>query len=378
MPNTNFMKKVVGQEPVKKILHRLIEADKLPHALLFYGPEGVGKETAAMELARFMLCGKDNAPCGDCTSCRRFGRFEHPDFHFLFPIKKPKKEYKGGEWENAMDETEMQLYRKEVDKKSKDYYYRLSYPRAQSIIIGQVRQIIQQSSLTAFGEGGRFIIISPAHLMNKESQNSLLKLLEEPPEGFFLCLVTSRPEALLPTIISRCQPFYFPPLQKDTIREELEKNHGVKSDSALTIASRCDGSLVKAFDIVKNGEPLRKVAVDEFLTEIMRNNPIMLHQMIKKLTPFSAEKTEAVEILMNVDHWLRDIDMLDSGLEPDYHPDMIDRLQRFRNNFDYKDISKMRGLLMNAVDLINKNVYIDLIYLNLANQFNKLFQRKRK
>lgn len=390
------MSRVVGQQPLKENLKRLLSQNKLPHALLFYGPDGVGKEAAALEIGKFLLCQSDNAPCGACASCRRYDRFEHPDFYFLFPLKKPAKDYSGGEWENAMNEKEMDDYRKEVDAKSKDYYYKMNYPSAQNILIGQVRQIIQKSSLKAFSGDNRFAIISPAHLMNNEAQNSLLKLLEEPPEGFYLCLATSRPEALLPTVVSRCQPFYFPPLSKDVIKKELIEKHQASPEQAEAISGRADGSFAKTLDILRNGEPLRNEAVFGFISEIVTNDPLRIFMMLKgynkekfkeknpdkreiiSIEKHMNDKNAAVEILLNVDHWLRDIDMMDSGLKPQYNPDLMDRLQKFRGGLNYKDISKMRTLLMNAVDLINKNVYIDLIYLNLANQFSKLIRKKAK
>lgn len=377
MNQEKFMKKVVGHDRLKELFRRLIDKDKLPHALLFYGPEGVGKEAAGLELGKYMLCQADDSPGDAYGACRKYSRFEHPDFFFLFPIAKPKKDYTRGEWEAAMNDAELKLYREEIESKIKDIYYRMNYPRASDILIGQVRQVIRKSSLTAHQAGNRFVLISPADRMNKEAQNSLLKLLEEPPEGFYLCLITSRPESLLTTVVSRCQPFYFPPLGTTEILSGLMEFHHAPQDKAQMAAEMADGSFAKALDIFKSGNPLRTVAVDEFLSKVVKNNPIEIYKMVKKLAPKNVDKKMTKEILLNVEHWLKDIEMMDNGLNPHYNLDLRDRLQRFRENVIYRDITKMRELLASSVDLIDKNVYIDMMYINLANQFSRVMRWKR-
>jgi len=379
LSNNEFMKSLIGQGKLKKLFNRLIAEEKLPHAMLFYGPDGTGKEAAAMELGKLLLCQDENRPCGNCRSCRQFSHFEHPDFFFLFPIAKPKKEYKGGEWESALSEKELELYRNEVDKKAVDYYYKMNYSGAQSILIGQVRNLIQKSTLTAHSGDNRFAIISPAHLMNREAQNSLLKLLEEPPGGFYLCLCTSRPEALLPTTVSRCQPFYFPPLKRDEVAAGLKSAYGVDAEKAESVADRSDGDMVRAIELVKSEDTLRTVAVDGVLMQILTKKYGEFFKILREFQMYGeyGDKSIAKEILLNIDHWLRDIDLMDHGLEPVYNRDLMDRLEKFRASIAYENIPEMRELLLKSVDLIDKNVYIDTIYLNIANCFSKNMIWKR-
>jgi DNA polymerase III delta prime subunit len=203
--------------------------------------------------------------------------------------------------------------------------------------------------------------------------------LEEPPVGFYLCLCTSRPEALLPTTVSRCQPFYFPPLNRDEIAEGLKAYYDIDSEKAESAADRSDGNMVKALENAKTDEPLRLIAVDEILMNIiMRKNSDLFKinrefQMFKKY----GDKKTAIDILLNIDHWLRDIDLMDHGLEPVYNRDLMDRLEKFRKNIAYSNIPEMRELLLKSVDLIDKNVYIDTIYINIVNRFSKYMYRKR-
>jgi len=368
--NENFMKKLVGHQHVKDILQRLIEKDKLPHALLFYGAEGAGKEAAGVELGKILLCQEDEPPCNACDSCRRYDKFEHPDFFFLFPIKDPKKDYKRGEWEAAMNDDEMKEYLKQLKAKSKDIYYRVEYKGASDILIGQVRNLIQKSSLTSYQGGNRFALISPADRMNRESQNSLLKLLEEPPDDFYICLVTSRLESLLPTVVSRCQPIYFPPVTKEQIIEGLEVNYYADVDKAEIAADRADGSMNRALDILKRGDPCRLEAVDEFLMAVVRNDIPKIFELVSKYDKMR-DRPYLVRLLLNIDHWLKDVMLMESGLEPYYNRDLKERIELFRKNIKYEDLTELRRSILSSVDLLKKNVYISLIFSNLANRLMK-------
>ena len=370
LDNEVFMKRLVGHQHVKDILRRLLERDKLPHALLFYGAEGTGKEAAGLELGKMLICSGEEPACNACDSCRRYDRFEHPDFFFLFPIKKPKKDYKGGEWEAAMNDDEMKEYHNQLEAKSKDVYYRIEYKGASDILIGQVRRLIQKSSLTSYLGGNRFALISPADKMNRESQNSLLKLLEEPPNDFYICLVTSRLESLLPTVISRCQPIYLPPLGKREIIEGLKSNYGADADKAEIAADRADGSMNKALDILERGDPCRSEAVDEFIMAVVKKDIPKIFELVKKYDKMR-DRPYLMRLLLNIDHWLRDIMLMDSGMEPYYNRDLKERLQQFQVNIEYEDLAELRRSILSSVDLLKKNVYIDMIFSNLANRLMK-------
>src|SRR5215218_8698014 len=137
---------VFGQDPAVDFLRRALRADRLPHALVFAGPAGVGKGTTAQALGKLFLCEKpkDERPCDRCDSCRVFDAGNHPDFHAVY------------------------------------------------------RQLIRIAHEDR-----------EAELMNATSQNRLLKTLEEPYGRALIILLTDQPGALLPTIRSRCQTVRF-------------------------------------------------------------------------------------------------------------------------------------------------------------------------
>jgi DNA polymerase-3 subunit delta' len=158
----------------------------LPHAILLRGRAGVGKHDFALHLAHTLLCqqaGNDGA-CGVCASCLWLKEGHHPDFKLITPE----------------DETEESASKKKTNKKTQ-------------ISVAQVRQLYDFLSLSSHQvKGRRIILISPAETLNLAAANALLKMLEEPPSNTLFLLVSSQPQRLLATIISRCQvlDFYIP------------------------------------------------------------------------------------------------------------------------------------------------------------------------
>lgn len=159
--------------------------ERLPHALLFVGPPGVGKRDLAEALASRLLCRApraDGQACGECAGCALRLSGNHPDLLRAEPADA------GGEEEA------------EPDTKAR---------KSSQIVIDQIRDV--QEALTVTGHQGarRVVIVDPAEAMNAYTANALLKLLEEPPVGCVLILVSSAPRRLLPTLRSRCQQWAF-------------------------------------------------------------------------------------------------------------------------------------------------------------------------
>ena len=153
--------------------------EKLPHALIFKGKEGIGKYDFANTFAKSYLCQSpisNHLPCEACSSCEWFPD-SHPDFKHIAPI------------ESDDDESSK---RKTVRKKN--------------IAIHQIRELSEYLELSAHQETGRrIVLIEPADSLNQAASNALLKILEEPPENTLFILVTSQAQKLIATIRSRCQ-----------------------------------------------------------------------------------------------------------------------------------------------------------------------------
>lgn len=184
---------------------------RLPHAMLFAGPEGVGKASFAHAFAQSLLCtdpDEQGEPCGHCRHCHLFQAGNHPDMQLV----SPEEGSKSGE-----------------------------------IKIDTIRNLTRGATLTAQSGGYKVTIIKPAERMNSAAANSLLKTLEEPTADTVLMLLSDHPSRLLPTIRSRCQQFAFPhPKQAEAI-QWLETRLG--SADAKTLLYLAGGAPLKALDM---------------------------------------------------------------------------------------------------------------------------------
>lgn len=178
--------------------------ERLPHALLFAGPSGLGKRQFAEAMAARLLCeqpGADGLACGHCQACQWQRADTHPDFFVLMPAAEAARLDGAAESEVGGAPG----VGGEKDGERSDTGKKLS----QQIVIEQVRALQEALSLTAHQGGRRVVIIEPAEAMNAVTANALLKLLEEPPAGCVFLLLSTTPRQLLPTIRSRCQHWPF-------------------------------------------------------------------------------------------------------------------------------------------------------------------------
>ncbi len=161
------------------------------HALLLHAPGALGQFDLALALARAWLCETpaDGRACGQCSACRLMNAHSHPDLHLLLPeaLRSPLG------WSGSDDEAGDDGEGKSKAKPSRE------------IKIKALRAAIDWSQRTSARGGAKVLVIHPAPAMNAVTANALLKTLEEPPGRLRLLLTADDPEALLPTVRSRCQ-----------------------------------------------------------------------------------------------------------------------------------------------------------------------------
>jgi DNA polymerase III subunit delta' len=202
---------ITGHRRLFELIARAAVRGSLPPSLLFAGPDGVGKRLAALALAQVMNClSADRTEaldaCGTCAACKRIARGVHADVLLIPP----------GE--------------------------------TGTIKIDQVRDAIERAAYRPFEGRRRVVIIDNAECLNAEAQNALLKTLEEPPAASTFVLVTSRPDMLLPTVVSRCQRLRFGRLFPAEIAEVLQRDHEYAEADAHAAASLSDGSIGRALE----------------------------------------------------------------------------------------------------------------------------------
>jgi len=213
---------LIGNETVKQSLQRMLEAKRLPGALLFSGEEGTGKKLFALEIARALNCRtlRGVGGCGECSICQRIGRLNYPQ-------SEESEGWKTIIWSDHGD-VGMVVAPKRL------------------LLVDQMRQIEREANFRPFEGKSRVFLIDDADKMNEPSANALLKVLEEPPPTSHLILITSQPAMLLPTIRSRCQVVRFSPLSAKEIENHLVQAEKTPPKEAALRARVARGSLGRA------------------------------------------------------------------------------------------------------------------------------------
>lgn len=303
---------VIGQDRAKQILRSSLENERLPSAYLFYGPEGVGKDAAAIEIAKAINCLTPSfnglEGCDECVHCQQFGQLNSPVLHFVFALAKDVDTPGEG---NQKDE-DLEIIREELAQKANDPYYNIAIPRAMSVQIGQIRELRMNLSRSMGSGKKRIVIISEADMMNAQAQNAFLKTLEEPNPNTLIILTSSNINRFYPTILSRCQEVRFDVLTNEEIATALVERDELKQEEAEFIARLANGSYSQARRMIgEDLKEMRRQIVSFLRMGLSRSRKNALHEIDIFLPRSSAgsflEKRQAVEqrlVLLML--WLRD------------------------------------------------------------------------
>ena len=254
---------VIGQEAVKERLINMVNEGRLPHALLFCGPQGVGKMALAMAFASYLLAGDDtNEPSSPIVSNARamLRNWEHPDLHFSYPtIKLPSMSSDHQPISNDFAKEWHTLIMKGTYFTMNQWMKQMEATTQQAIITGaESDELSRILSLKSSQGGYKVSIIWLPERMNLTSANKLLKLLEEPPQGTVFLMVCEEPEKLLETIRSRTQRIDLKRIDDKAIEQALVEKRGIDNDAAYRIARIAHGSWTKALDAIDVGNENRE------------------------------------------------------------------------------------------------------------------------
>jgi len=256
-----------AHEAVIDKLRLAVSNNHVSHAQHFLGPEGCGNLAVALSFATYIFCAnpKDGDACGECASCVKMAKLAHPDLHFLFPIVNPaaNKSVDGflEKWR------ELLLQNKFVNLN--DWMRIIADENKMPLISVHLADEIQKKvSLKAFEGGYKIAVIWLPELMNQESANKLLKLLEEPPAKTVFLLVGHETENLLPTILSRVQTFRIPKLNNTEVERMLVNLYELSPEKAHEVSLIADGNFSEALALI--GEDSTEETYFELFSDWMR------------------------------------------------------------------------------------------------------------
>lgn len=244
---------IPGHEQAKKRMRRMVESDRIPHAVLLEGPEGIGKMALARALAQYIHCehrNPDGDACGQCQSCRLHQAMNHIDTQYVFPVVKlegmntpPVSNDFRQQWCEYLDGRiymDLQAWSALFPKKN-----------AQPITyVTESSAILHNLSFTSHISRHKIVVWWLPERMNEEAANKLLKIIEEPFDDTIFIMVSDRPSDILPTIYSRVQRIKLRRLPDETIAQYLTENYDISDADALAIAHIAEGNAVKAQQIL--------------------------------------------------------------------------------------------------------------------------------
>ncbi len=339
--------------PWQRLIRRL---DRLPHAFLFTGPAGLGKNDFALRFAQLLLCNEPAAadPCGSCRNCRLFSSATHPDLHVI-------------QSENVVALAGTLAARYGV----RYLPQRPKGRKTKSTVIGidQIRDLIEAMQMHAHMAARKVVVLSPADAMNINAANGLLKLLEEPPPDTFLILVSARPDRLPATVRSRCNRLDFKVPDRTAAHAWLSARGATREAAGELLLELAGGAPLTALAWHNSGFLAQRNRLVEDLDALAdgRNNPVDCAARWLEIGTETA--------LGWVQGWVIDLIRLHMSADPPflYNPDAKNRLQALAKRLNFKglhglleEISEARSALGSALDetLMVEDILIRWMILN--------------
>ncbi|MFZ1322192.1 MAG: hypothetical protein WAT71_11610 [Ignavibacteria bacterium] len=371
---------IIGQERVKEIFTNFYKGGKISHAYIFYGNEGTGKDAASVEFAKLLNCDSkinDSEACDNCKSCIEIDSLKSPMLRFItaLPTGKSDSDEDSNPLEK-LDKEDFQIYLSQMELKAIDKYHTISIPRANDIRISSIRQMKREIYMTGRSGKKKVFLISRCDMMNPQSANSLLKILEEPPKDSVIILTTSRLNSLLPTIIGRCQKIGFKSIQKKYIINYLKKKkHGISDENAAFFADISDGSISRCNQILVNNYLDLREKVMDTLVALLTGNNLKLGSSIDFIIG-KRDKVRIKNFLIFLIIWFRDIINFDNGnAEFIINKDKKERLERFTNNYE-SDNYLIICSIEDAVKSLDNNISPELLLYNLFFSIRSFINKK--
>lgn len=331
---------ITGHQYQKDFLIKSVQKARVASSYLFYGQEGIGKRLVALEFAKLLNCNREVEELNynqkdvcTCTSCLKIERSNHPDVTIVEP--------------NDSSDIKVKQIREQIE----DLIYLKPYEGKYKVTI-----------------------VNDAEAMNTNAQNAFLKTLEEPPGDAVIILISSMPQYLLKTIISRCQSIEFFRLSNEVIENSIRANTELSQQHCDFAVKFSHGSLSKAL-LLDERLILERKRIIEIISELNSDNPVELFEFIDSIESEKSQRgnDDLIFFFETLFMWLKDILYIKSNGSDEHliHKDIYSISKKYSQRCSIDHLLELRLFLEEARDsLFNRNVNKQYVLENLIIKFS--------
>lgn len=373
-----FFRDIIGQNPLQQRIRSMVDSGKVPHALLFHGPEGVGKLPLALATAQYLCCTDrhDGDACGKCPSCMLFKNFTHPDIHFAFPISKSKEA--GVELCSDVIDSFKNTILSNPYISINEWMSICSQSKMGTIYTSEAEDIIRKFQFKPYCGGYKILIMWLPEKMQTSCANSLLKLVEEPAPNTLFLFVSNDIESVLGTIVSRCQPIEVPPIDNESLRNWALSLNKFPENEVDFLVKNAGGSVTFFNDSIENNQ--NKVIFDYFRLFMRLAWSLDVEKIRDFLDEIQKESREThLLFFRNSQRLLRENFILLLN-EPDLSymsEDEADFASKFSKFIHERNVVEMMEAFELAEAQVQQNVNVRIILFHLFFLFYKLLHKSR-
>ncbi len=262
---------------------------RIPHAQLFYGPEGSGNLAIALAYAQFLNCRDRQADdsCGRCPSCLQFQKLAHPDLHFIYPVATTTNVKDKPKSLNFIQEWREFILTRKAYVNLDGWYSAINIERKQAIINkDDCNEIVRVMGYKSYESEYKVMVIWMIEKLFPASAPKILKILEEPPDKTVFLMITENLDHILSTILSRSQIIKVPKIKDEDLMKYLETRYDKKETEMRQAVNLSDGNLIEALNCLDNEG-------DEAYYEDFRKWMLLCYQnKITELQPFIEEHAQ--------------------------------------------------------------------------------------
>lgn len=309
---------IKGQDLALEKIQADIKKERLFGAYLLTGPPGVGKKMAAIGFTKALNCKQDNLRgCEKCSSCLKMEKNNHPNL-------------------------------------------RIVTPEGESIKIRQIRSLKVESGYKIYEGRKRVWIIDEAEKLTQQAANSLLKIMEEPPQDLILILITHVPKFLPSTVLSRCRTVHFSALSCQHMSEILKKKTPLPDHVVSVISQLAQGSMSEALKLAQREDVFQE---RETIFKLIRRGKSLSLQVFELSERWCMKENSEIETLLNmILFFLRDILMLKMERSFSvFNQDKRGELLNLKETFSFSQLYKGIQAVEESKTFIQANVSTQLV-----------------